>query len=123
MLRDNDAVQAAAFRRLVAHLQQRTDVQNIDLMIHGGFCRNCLSDWLAEAAADAGVALDKEAARKQVYGMSYVVYNARHQTPATDAQLAAMAASVARNRRDAALDAALDAGFPASDPPSQTQPA
>jgi hypothetical protein len=123
MLRDNDAVQAAAFRRLLAHLQQRTDVQNIDLMIHGGFCRNCLSDWLAEAAADAGVALDKEAARKQVYGMSYVDYKARHQTPATDAQLAAMAASVARNRRDAALDAALDAGFPASDPPSQTQPA
>ncbi len=97
MLRDNDAVQAAAFRRLLAHLQARTDVQNIDLMIHGGFCRNCLADWLAEAAADAGVALDKEAARTEVYGMSYADYKARHQTPATDAQLAAMAASIARN--------------------------
>ncbi|TFU03600.1 DUF1244 domain-containing protein [Polymorphobacter arshaanensis] len=97
MLRDNDAIQAAAFRRLVAHLQQRTDVQNIDLMIHGGFCRNCLADWLAEAAADAGVPLDKDAARSEVYGMSYADYKARHQAPATDAQLAAMAASVARN--------------------------
>lgn len=94
---DNDAVQAAAFRRLLAHLQQRTDVQNIDLMIHGGFCRNCLADWLAEAAADAGALLDKDAARTAIYGMSYADYKTRHQTPATDAQLAAMAASVARN--------------------------
>lgn len=94
---EDDAIQAAAFRRLVKHLQARTDVQNIDLMIHGGFCRNCLSDWLAEAAAEAGVALDKEAARTAVYGMRYADYKARHQTPATDAQLAAMAESVARN--------------------------
>jgi len=98
MLPDNDAIEAAAFRRLLAHLQQRTDVQNIDLMIHGGFCRNCLADWLAEAATDAGTDLDREAARREVYAMSYADYKARHQVPATDAQLAAMAASIARNR-------------------------
>lgn len=94
---EDDAIQAAAFRRLVKHLQARTDVQNIDLMIHGGFCRNCLSDWLVEAAAAAGTPLDKEAARTAVYGMSYAAYKERFQTPATDAQLAAMAESVARN--------------------------
>ncbi len=92
-----DAVQAAAFRRLTALLRHRTDVQNIDLMGTGGFCRNCLSDWLADAAAERGVPLAKEAAREMVYGMPYADYKARHQTPATDAQLAAMEASVAKN--------------------------
>ncbi|MGL4541286.1 MAG: DUF1244 domain-containing protein [Polymorphobacter sp.] len=98
MLRDNDAIQAAAFRRLVDHLHHRSDVQNIDLMIHAGFCRNCLADWLAEAATDAGVALDKEAARTAIYGMPYTDYKASHQTPASEKQLAAMATSLARNR-------------------------
>ncbi len=93
-----DAIQAAAFRRLTALLRHRTDVQNIDLMGTGGFCRNCLSDWLADAAAERGVPLAKEAAREQVYGMPYADYKARHQTPTTDAQVAAMAASVAKNR-------------------------
>ena len=92
-----DAIQAAAFRRLTALLRHRTDVQNVDLMGTGGFCRNCLSDWLADAAAERGVPLAKEAAREMVYGMPYADYKARHQTPATDAQLAAMAASVAKN--------------------------
>ncbi len=114
-----DWVEAAAFRRLLAHLAKRTDVQNVDLMGVGGFCRNCLSDWLGEAAAEAGVPLSKDAAREAVYGMPYAAYKARHQTEATPEQLARMDASVARNR---ALDAALDASFPASDPPSASEP-
>jgi hypothetical protein len=64
-----EKLEAAAFRRLVAHLRKRTDVQNIDLMITGGFCRNCLGDWYAEAAAEQGIALDKESARAEIYGM------------------------------------------------------
>ncbi len=92
-----DAVDAAAFRRLTALLRHRTDVQNVDLMATGGFCRNCLADWVAEAAAAHGVPLAKDAAREMVYGMPYADYKARHQTPASDSQLAAMAASVAKN--------------------------
>ncbi len=107
-----DAIEAAAFRRLTALLRHRTDVQNVDLMGVGGFCRNCLSDWVAEAAADRGVALSKDDAREWVYGMAYADYKARHQTDATPAQLAAMAASVAKNK---ALDDALDGSFPASE--------
>ena len=94
-----ERLEAAAFRRLVDHLRHRTDVQNVDLMGHGGFCRNCLSDWLADAAADQGVPLSKDAAREWVYGMPYADYQARHQTSATDEQLRRMDESVARNRR------------------------
>ena len=85
--------EAAAFRRLVAHLRTRTDVQNIELMNLSGFCRNCLSRWYQEAADEAGVALDKEAAREIVYGMPYAEWRERYQTEATDAQKAAFAAS------------------------------
>ena len=92
------AIEAAAFRRLLAHLRHRTDVQNIDLMGHGGFCRNCLSDWLAEAAEAHGLALAKDEAREIVYGMPYSEYKARFQTNATPKQLALMEASVARNK-------------------------
>lgn len=92
-----DAIEAAAFRRLTTLLRHRTDVQNVDLMGVGGFCRNCLSDWVAEAAAEQGVPLSKEAAREHVYGMSYSDFKVRHQTAATPEQLAAMAASVAKN--------------------------
>jgi len=91
------ALEAAAFRRLVMHLQHRTDVQNVDLMGMGGFCRNCLGDWLAEAAAGAGVALDKADARASVYGMPQAAWKARFQAEATPEQLARMAESVARN--------------------------
>ena len=91
------ALEAAAFRRLVAHLRHRTDVQNVDLMGVGGFCRNCLGDWLAEAAAQAGVPLDKANARASVYGMSQAEWKDRHQTGATPAQLALMAESIAKN--------------------------
>ncbi len=82
-------LEAAAFRRLVAHLRQRTDVQNIDLMNLAGFCRNCLSNWYREAAEDAGIALSKEASREIVYGMPYDAWKDLHQTEANDAQKAA----------------------------------
>ena len=115
----DDAVAAGAFRRLVRHLRHRSDVQNVDLMGLAGFCRNCLGDWLAEAS---GGALDKDAAREAVYGMPYAAWKAAHQTEATPAQLAAMAASVQKNKADDDLDEALDESFPASDPPSMTEP-
>lgn len=79
-------LEAAAFRRLVAHLQERTDVQNIDLMNLGGFCRNCLSNWMVDAAKDRDVALDKEGARELVYGMPYAEWKAKHQSEATPEQ-------------------------------------
>ena len=92
----DDATAAAAFRRLVAHLQHRTDVQNVDLMGLAGFCRNCLGDWLAEGS---GGTLTREQGREQVYGMPYAEWKAQHQQPATAEQLALMDASVARNSR------------------------
>ena len=83
-----EKIEAAAFRRLVAHLDERKDVQNIDLMNLAGFCRNCLSKWMVAAAEEEGAALDYEAARERIYGMPYSEWKAKHQTPATDAQLA-----------------------------------
>ena len=97
-----DRIEAAAFRRLVAHLQLRTDVQNVDLMGAGGFCRNCLGDWLHEAATDAGAPIDHAAARNHVYGMHQADWKAQHQTDATAKQLARMAGSVERNKAMAA---------------------
>ena len=82
-------LEAAAFRRLVQHLQNRPDVQNIDLMILANFCRNCLSRWYREAAEDHGIEISDEAARERVYGMPYKDWKAAHQTKATPAQLAA----------------------------------
>jgi hypothetical protein len=76
-------LEAAAFRRLVAHLQERTDAQNIDMMNLAGFCRNCLSRWYQEAAAERGLDLGKEDAREIVYGMPYAEWKAKHQTEAT----------------------------------------
>jgi predicted N-formylglutamate amidohydrolase len=75
-------LEAAAFRRLVAHLRERADVQNIDLMELAGFCRNCLADWYREAAAAKGLPLSKEEAREIVYGMAYDAWKARYQTEA-----------------------------------------
>ncbi len=86
-------LEAAVFRRLVAHLRARTDVQNIDLMIAGGFCRNCLGDWYRDAAAEKGIALDKDEARGVVYGMAPAEWRMRYQKEATPEQLAAFAAS------------------------------
>ncbi|MEH3102457.1 MAG: DUF1244 domain-containing protein [Sphingomonas phyllosphaerae] len=88
----DDAVAAAAFRRLVRHLRHRTDAQNIDLMGLAGFCRNCLSDWVGEAGG-----LDKDDARAAIYGMPYAQWKAAHQGDATPEQLARMAESVAKN--------------------------
>ena len=82
-------LEAAAFRRLVAHLQGRNDVQNIDMMNLAGFCRNCLSRWYREEAATKGVEMDDAAAREIVYGMDYAEWKAQHQTEASDAQRAA----------------------------------
>ena len=80
--RTQTELEAAVFRRLVAHLRERTDVQNIDLMNLAGFCRNCLSNWLKDAADGAGVALTKDESREAVYGMPYAEWKARYQTPA-----------------------------------------
>jgi hypothetical protein len=83
-------LEAAAFRRLVDHLRHRTDVQNIDLMNLAGFCRNCLSNWLKEAADAQGAALSKDESREAVYGMPYETWKSKHQGTATAEQLAAM---------------------------------
>ncbi|MBL8948866.1 MAG: DUF1244 domain-containing protein [Myxococcales bacterium] len=72
-------LEAAAFRKLVEHLQSRTDVQNIDLMNTAGFCRNCLSKWYAAAAEEHGATVDLEQARERVYGMPYAEWKAKHQ--------------------------------------------
>ena len=84
-------LEAAAFRRLIGHLRERTDVQNIDMMILAGFCRNCLSNWYRDAAGEKGMALSKQAAREIVYGMPYDEWKRRHQTEATPEQVAALA--------------------------------
>ena len=85
-------LEAAAFRRLMQHLRERTDVQNIDLMNLAGFCRNCLSNWMADAAKDQGVPLDKEQAREHVYGMPYAEWKAKYQKEASPEQQAKFAA-------------------------------
>ena len=84
----NEQIEAAVFRRLLSHLDDRKDVQNIDLMNLSGFCRNCLSKWYAQAAQEQGVVMDKEAAREIVYGMPYSDWKAKFQKPATEEQLA-----------------------------------
>jgi hypothetical protein len=80
--------EAAAFRRLVQHLRERGDVQNIDLMNLAGFCRNCLSNWYREAAEAEGVALSKDESREIIYGMSYAEWQALNQTEASAAKKA-----------------------------------
>ena len=81
-------LEAAAFRRLVSHLQERNDVQNIDMMNLAGFCRNCMSRWYQEAAEASSIEMDETEARKFVYGMEYVDWKARYQTKATPEQKA-----------------------------------
>lgn len=83
-------LEAAVLRRLLAHLDSRKDVQNIELMNLAGFCRNCLSNWYVEAAADSGVTLDREEARERIYGMPYSTWKSEHQREATPEQLAEM---------------------------------
>jgi len=82
-------LEAAAFRRLVEHLRSRTDVQNIDLMNLAGFCRNCLSNWMKDAADAKGVPMSKDESREAIYGMPYGEWKAKHQQEATKDQRAA----------------------------------
>ena len=84
-------LEAAAFRRLLNHLRNRPEVQNIDLMNLAGFCRNCLSNWLKDAAEERGLGLEKEALRTFVYGMPYEEWKAKHQSAATPEQMKAFA--------------------------------
>jgi hypothetical protein len=86
-------LEAAVYRRLVEHLRGRTDVQNIDLMNLAGFCRNCLSNWMKEAADATGVPLSKDKSREAVYGMPYAEWRERYQRAASPAQKAALAKS------------------------------
>ena len=83
-------IEAAVFRRLIAHLQAHPEAQNIDLMILADFCRNCLSKWYVAEAAERGEQVDMSAARELVYGMTYAEWKANHQLPATPEQLAAL---------------------------------
>jgi uncharacterized protein len=100
-------LEAAVLRRLLQHFDERKDVQNIELMILAGFCRNCLSRWLVEAAEERGAKLDIERAREKVYGMPYSEWKERHQSPASEEQLARFAEAERRvaERRGAAKSA------------------
>ncbi len=90
-------LEAAAFRRLLQHLNgQRPEVQNIDLMILAGFCRNCLADWYREAAEARGIAMSKEQAREHIYGEPFASWKAKHQREATPEQIAAFEAAQKR---------------------------
>ena len=84
-------LEAAVFRRLVSHLRNRTDVQNIDLMNLAGFCRNCLSNWMKDAADGKGVAMSKDESREIVYGMPFAEWKAKYQKEASPDQQAAFA--------------------------------
>lgn len=86
-------LEAAAFRRLVSHLQNRTDVQNIDMMNLAGFCRNCLSNWMKDAADSAGVSMTKDESREAIYGMPYEAWKDLHQAPASAEQQSAFKAA------------------------------
>jgi hypothetical protein len=124
MAQIDDHLAATAFRRLVDHLQMRSDVQNVDLMGLAGFCRNCLADWVSEASVGA---ISRDQAREAIYGMPQAKWKAMHQNEATGEQLAKMDANVALNarlraERESRLDEALEESFPASDPPSTSEP-
>jgi uncharacterized protein len=86
-------LEAAVYRRLVEHLRKRTDVQNIDLMVLAGFCRNCLSDWMREAADARGISMSKEKSREIVYGMPYDEWRSKYQREASPEQVAAFETS------------------------------
>lgn len=96
MIDRDDAIEAAVFRRLIKHLQVRTDVQNIDLMLLADFCRNCLSEWYREAATEHGLSISEQDAKRRVYGMPYSEWKARHQLPVPAEKLAAFKAQQAK---------------------------
>jgi uncharacterized protein len=91
-------LEAAVLRRLVAHLRARADVQNIDLMNLAGFCRNCLSNWMQDAAMERGISLDKDKAREEIYGMPYEQWKAQSQAVATPDQQKAFAAEMTKKQ-------------------------
>ena len=99
---DNDkttkeSLEAAAFRRLLSHLRERSDVQNIDLMILAGFCRNCLANWYQDAARERGIDLSKDDARAEVYGMDFAEWKRRYQSEASAEQIEAFEAASKRH--------------------------
>jgi len=96
---DRTEIEASAFRRLLEHLRQRSDVQNIDLMILAGFCRNCLANWYQEAAAELGTPVSKDEAREAIYGMPFAEWKTKYQTEATPEQLAAFEAAQKKHAR------------------------
>lgn len=91
-------IEAEVFRRLLRHLDENKDAQNIDLMIVADFCRNCLSKWYMKAAADEGIDVDYDAARERVYGMPYSQWKEKHQLPASEEQMAAFEARQAARK-------------------------
>jgi len=95
---DQLEIEAATFRRLLSHLAKRTDVQNIDLMGLGGFCRNCLANWYQEAAQQKDITLDKAEAREIIYGMPYGQWVEKYQGEATAEQLTRMEESLKKNQ-------------------------
>ncbi len=95
----SNKIEAAVFRRLLAHLDEHKDVQNIDLMNLAGFCRNCLSKWYTAASNEAGIEVDYEAARERVYGMPYGDWKRKYQTEASEAQQTQFAAQTPPNSK------------------------
>tara|TARA_B100000900_G_C20279121_1_gene593309 strand:- start:170 stop:469 length:300 start_codon:yes stop_codon:yes gene_type:complete len=89
-------IESKVLQKLIKHLQNRTDVQNIDLMNLSGFCRNCLSRWYSEAAEDNGLKIDKEEAREIIYGMPHSVWKEKHQTDANESQKDKFKSSIAK---------------------------
>jgi uncharacterized protein len=89
-------LEAAAFRRLIEHLRRRTDVQNIDMMNLAGFCRNCLSNWMVDAAQEKGFEISKDAAREEIYGMPFAEWKAKYQHEASPDQQQKFAAEMAK---------------------------
>ena len=94
---DRIKLEAAVFRRLVHHLQARSDVQNLDLMTLAGFCRNCLSNWLKDAADESNMAMTKDESREAVYGMPYETWKSLHQTEASQKDLAQLESAMRRH--------------------------
>ena len=91
-------IEAATFRRIIKHMQKRTDAQNIDLMGLAGFCRNCFSKWYAAEAAEKGIDIGKMDAREIIYGMPYDEWTEKYQTPATEEQMRLMDESLKKNK-------------------------
>jgi uncharacterized protein len=91
--RDEIELEAAVLRRLLRHFDDHKEVQNIELMTLAGFCRNCLSKWFVEAAKERGLSVDLDSAREKIYGMPYSEWKERYQPPATEEQLARLAAA------------------------------